>query len=116
MYDTLLNYKVYSSCEMKKPVPRGEDINLFFRAAGGHKEFPESPQIYGWLIQDFRYSGLQKRLKAEKKRLRKLTEELTPHVIRFRNTDEQDRATGQIDGGAMGIAAMVQRIRKAASV
>ena len=103
MYDILLNYKVGPRCGTQKPVPRSEEIHLFFRGAGGHKECPRSPQVYGWLIQDFRYPDLQKRVKAEEKRLRQITEELTPHVIKFPNPDEQDSATREFDEGAMDL-------------
>ena len=98
MYDTLLDYKVAGSSRTQKTVPRGEDIHLFFRSSGGHKDFPLSPAIYGFRIQDFRYPGLAQRVKAEKQRLRQMTEELAQRTIRFLDPEEQELATRQIDG------------------
>lgn len=98
MYDTLLDYKVAGRSGTQKPVPRGEDIHLFFRSSGGHKNFPLSPAIYGFRIQDSRYPGLAQRVKAEKQRLRQMTEELAQHTIRFLDPEEQELATREIDG------------------
>ena len=98
MYDSLLNYKVGPRCGTQKPVPRGEDIHIFFRCFGGGKDFPLSPAIYGFRIQDFRYPGLVKRVTEEKKRLRQMTEELALYTIQFLNPEEQELATRQVDG------------------
>lgn len=99
MYDTLLDYKVAARSGTQKPVPRGEDIHLFFRSAGGHKDFPLSPATYGFRIQDFRYPGLAQRVMAEKQRLRQMTEELAQYKISFLDPEEQELATREIDGG-----------------
>lgn len=70
MYDSMLNF-----CEDER-VPSGENLQLFLRADKSQPEHLGNDQLYGWRIHDFRYSGLEERVKEEKQRLVEMKAEL----------------------------------------
>lgn len=72
MYDALLG----AGMKEGEIVPRGEDVCLFLKLSKGGKDYFTKPQQYGRKVQDFRYPGLEKRVKDEEERLRELGEEI----------------------------------------
>lgn len=97
IYDSLLSFR------SNEPVPRGEDVQMFLRDSYSQPNNYHVPQVYGWIIQDFRYAGLARRVKEEKERLEEMREELEL-VPQQRVVDVQGRSEGYVrlplfDGG-----------------
>lgn len=63
MYDSML-----SLCEDER-VPSTENVQLFLGADKSQPEQLANGQLYWWRIHDFRYSGLEERVKEKKQRL-----------------------------------------------